>query len=283
MKHKVILLGEAGVGKSTAGLSYPGIEMHVWGSTEESTIGGFPNRKDILTPVKMQWRECLNKKDKEDITKIKTTGDVLAQHRLIAPIENKARARNVGRYMDYLEELEEAVNSGKRPEVKAVFLDNWSPFSDDLWTYTQMLHADDYGEKEGFKLWGDYYNYCNKVLDLLNTINCHAIVSCHVSMGLDEEMASKVPFFKQGEASIAMKKDWQPFMISKYKFKLKSKFDYVVFMYTEESPGHPAKHMADFDSLGKARVNPFEKPNKIVLPKGTFYQFLEDALNAKKA
>ena len=276
MNHKVLLLGEPGVGKSTCGLSYPGVEQHVFGSTEEVTAKGFIGRKDILPFVKFQWRDCYTDKDIVAMAKVKKDEDPLTQEKLLAPYAAKAKARNVKKYIDYLEELESNVKAGKRPELKAIFLDNWTPFAEDLWTYTEVVYGDQYSEKEQFKIWSDYTSVCDRVLDLMNTIELHAVISCHVSMALDEETSAKVSFFDQ--AKVANKKDWEPFMLSKYKFRLAGKFDYAFQLFTEEVLGQKNKYWA---VPKKARINPFG-PGKIMVPKGTFYQFLEDALNKQQ-
>jgi len=273
MNHKIILLGEPGVGKSTCGLSYPGVEQHVFGSTEETTAKGFKGRTDILPHVKFQWRDCYSDKDRETMAKIKKDSEPLTQEKLIAPYVNKAKARNVKKYIDYLEQLEVDVKAGKRPELKSIFLDNWTPFSEDLWIYTEMIYGDSYSEKEGFKIWGDYYATCDRVLDLLNTIDLHAIASCHVAMELDEETKAKVSFFDQ--AKHAAKKDWEPFMLSKYKFRLAGKFDYAFQLFTDEVTGQPNKY---YMKSKKARINPFDKVGHIPLPKGTFYEFFNNKL-----
>ena len=144
MHHKVVLLGETGVGKATCGLSYPGGEHHVWGSTEEDTALGFKTRKDILTPVKFQWREQLTPAERLLFEKPDEKTDVLVRHKALMPVTLKAKARNVAMYIDYLEKLSLDIKGGKRPELKTVFMDNCTPFSEDLWAYTEMLHADDY-------------------------------------------------------------------------------------------------------------------------------------------
>jgi hypothetical protein len=260
-----------------AGLSFPGVEQHVFGSTEHHTAEGFVGRTDILSPLVFDWRSHFLDKERKAIEEIKKKHeDILDQKKEIIPFENKARARMIDKYLDHLDQMVLDINGGKRPEVKTVFVDNFTPLSEDLWNYAEVMYAKNYTEKTEFKLWGDYYFLCDKVLDALNKMDCNAVVACHVKMGLDEDIAAKVPFFKQTE--VASKKDWQPFVGGQYKFKLKSKFDYSAFMFTEEPLGQPTKYFADFRGLGKARVKPFEdKP--ILVPKGSFYKFLSEAIN----
>lgn len=277
MKHKLLLMGEAGAGKSTAGLSYPGVEMISWGSTEEATIGGFTGRKDILPPVKFQWRDYITEAEHASIAKIMASGDDLTQDKQIAPLHDKARARAVSKLFKYLEQTYHDVKSGKRPDLKTLMLDNFSPLSQDIMVYTTMLHGDEISEKESFKIWDKFYFYCDKVFDLMNAIDTHSIVTCHVAMALDEEVAAKVPFFEQ--TKVMSKKDWQPFVTGKYKFRIKSKFDYAFFLYNEEELGKPMKYYAELAGLGKGRINPFEGKQKIELPKGTFYDFFNEAIN----
>ena len=68
MFHSTAFLGSPGSGKSTAGLSYPGVEQHVWGSAEEDTATGFSGRTDILKPVKLDWFECLKPEEQAKFT-----------------------------------------------------------------------------------------------------------------------------------------------------------------------------------------------------------------------
>lgn len=276
MNKKMLLMGEPGSGKSTAGLSFPGVEMISWGSTEESTIGGFTGRTDILPPVKFSWRDYITEAEHTAIAKIMASGDDLTQDKQIAPIHDKARARAVSKLFKYLDQLYHDVKAGKRPELKTVLLDNFSPLSQDIMVYTTMLHGDEISEKESFKIWDKFYFYCDRVFDILNAIDANAVVTCHVAMALDEEVAAKVPFFEQ--TKVMAKKDWQPFVTGKYKFRIKSKFDYAFFLYTEEELGKPMGYYAELAGLGKGRINPFEGVGKIKTPKGNFYQFINDAI-----
>lgn len=280
IKQKVLLMGEAGAGKSTAGLSYTGVEQIVWGSTEETTSEGFKGRTDILKPVKFQWRDCITEAEHTAIAKIMASGDELSQDKMIAPIHDKARARAVSKLFKYLDQLYHDVKAGKRPELKTVMLDNFSPLSQDIMVYTLALHGDEISEKESFKIWDKFYFYCDKVFDLMNAIDAHAIVTCHVAMALDEEVASKVPFFEQ--TKVMSKKDWQPFVTGKYKFRIKSKFDYAFFLYNEEELGKPMQYYAELSGLGKGRIDPFEGNGKIKIPKGNFYQFINEALHKQQ-
>lgn len=280
---KTLLLGESGSGKSTAGLSFPGVLQIVFGSTEEYTAVGFKDRSDILPAVKFEWRDCLNDKDKEAVAKIRSAGDELTQDKQIAPIYDKARARAISRFFAYLDNLYDEIKSGKRPEIKTVMIDNWSPLSQELLTYTQMLHSDEVSEKESFKMWEKYYFYCDRVFDALNAMPVNAVVTSHVSMNLPEELASKVSFFDQAKSNVALKKDWECHMVGKYKFRIKGKFDYAFFLYNEEELGKPIQYYAELAGLGKGRINPFEGVGKIKLPKGKFYDFFNDAINKQGA
>ena len=68
MFHKVCFLGQPGTGKSTCGLSYPGVEHIVFGSSEETTAKNFVDRTDILPVIKFDWYENLDAKEKAKFT-----------------------------------------------------------------------------------------------------------------------------------------------------------------------------------------------------------------------
>src|SRR3990167_11094109 len=116
MFHRTALLAQPGGGKSTCGLSYPGVEQHVFGSSEEDTALNFPHRKDILTPIKMDWFECLNDAEKAKFSDEKVSETEVAQ------LTKTARAKNIAKYRRYLYQLKNDLGQGKRPEVKTVFL-----------------------------------------------------------------------------------------------------------------------------------------------------------------
>ena len=62
MSYHIGLMSCPGGGKSTMGLSAPGVEQHVFGSSEELTSENFPERKksgDILPIVKPDWMDYL--------------------------------------------------------------------------------------------------------------------------------------------------------------------------------------------------------------------------------
>lgn len=293
MKHKVMLMGEPGVGKSLAGLSYPGVQQHVWGSSEEDTAINFPQRTDILKPLKFNWQDCYSAKDLEAIKAIEAVDeDILIKQKKKELYKNKAKARNVAQYIKYLEGLGREIEEGKHPGLETVFLDNFTPFSEDLWAYTQVLHEGDYTEKNQWNLHTDYQNYIKHVLDLLDKLPIHAIISIHVVMELDEEMKSKTNFLEQ--AKVASRKEWQPNLMGKFKYQLAGKFSFAFYMFTEEEAGKDTKYLAkvvaDSQNVGvaKSRINPFEADTRhangrrIVIPKGGFYGLLEDALNKYK-
>jgi len=75
MFHRVALLGSPGTGKSTAGLSYPGVEQHVWGSSEEDTAQSFIGREDILPAVKPDWFDVLTDEERAKFTDEKVNVD----------------------------------------------------------------------------------------------------------------------------------------------------------------------------------------------------------------
>lgn len=77
-------------------------------------------------------------------------------------------------------------------------------------------------------------------------------------------------------------------MISgKIKYAVGGKFDFAFFLSTEESPGLPNKYIAKLEAdsanvgIAKGRIQPFPKGGRIELPNGTFYDFLNKAIETK--
>lgn len=286
----VLLLGEPGVGKTLAGLSFPGVEHHVWGSREHDTAMNFQGRTDILPPVTMNWQDEYTAKDREEIAKIeKSADDILVKRKMKEIYRDKAKARAVAKYFDYLESLKGEIEAGKRPELKTIFLDNFTPYQEDLWTYTTMLHGSDYTEKNQWNLHTDFQNDIKHTFDLYDKLGLNVVVSCHVSMDLEEETKAKTNFLEQ--AKVANRKEWFPNMQGKFKYQLAGKFSYAFYMFTEEALGQDTKYFSkiicDSQNVGvaKNRFNPFEgnsehqSGRKIKMPKGSFYQFLSEAIN----
>ncbi len=99
MKLNSVILGSPGAGKSSVGLSHPGVEQHVFGSSEETTALNFTDRKDILQPYKSDWYSCLT-----DAEKLKFTDEKSLETELAA-LTVQARARNIIRYRRYIMRL----------------------------------------------------------------------------------------------------------------------------------------------------------------------------------
>ena len=138
MFHKVAFLGSPGTGKSSMGLSYPGIEQHVWGSSEETTALNFVGRTDILPPVKLDWYETLKEEER-----VKFTQEGVSELE-IAKLSKLGRTRNVARYRRYLYQIKSDLLAKKRPELQTVFLDNVTPFSQEFEDYVETVWGQDF-------------------------------------------------------------------------------------------------------------------------------------------
>ena len=192
--HRVAFLGSPGTSKTTCGLSYPGVEQSVWGSAEEDTALNFSGRKDILPPVKLDWFDCLT-----DVEKQKFTDDKVSEME-IGKLTKIARAKNIARYRRYLYSVKNDLLAGKRPELKTIFLDNFTPFALEFQDYVEIVYANEFmTEKGNFNSIKFSIKYQQEISDFLRffvSIPCHTILSCHIAMAVDEEVAAKVNFME---------------------------------------------------------------------------------------
>lgn len=283
MFHRTAWLGCPGASKSTCGLSYPGVEQHVWGSSEEDTAMNFPDRKDILPPVKMDWFDCLSEQEKAKFTDEKTSEIEIGQ------LTQTARARNIRRYRQYLYKLKAEIPLGKRPELKTVFLDNGTPFAQDFEDYVRTVYANEFFTKEGnFNSIAFAIKYQNELTDffrLFFSLPCHTVASFHISMVVDEQTAATADFMKDTAKGIKHQKEWQPLIMGKAKYILAGIPTWAFYLWVEETPGQRNKYLAkleaDSNTVGtaKSRIQPFDNPLRIELRKNKFYEQLEEALD----
>jgi hypothetical protein len=284
MLHKIAFLGSPGSGKTTMGLSYPGVEQHCWGSSEEMTALNFRGRTDILPPVKMDWYDCLTDAEKGKFTDEKVTELEVTQ------LTKQGRARNVRRYRQYLYRLKDEIKAGKRPEVKSIFMDNLTPFMLEFEDYIEVVFGKDFVTKDGNFDTISYYKRLNgeaqDFVRLFMSIGCHCLMSCHIAMVASEEVAANTQFLQAAKMG-GVKKEWQPNLTGKVRFVIAGIPDWVFFLKTEENPGLPTRYIAkleaDESNIGaaKSRFQPFENPRRIEIPKNDFYGFFTKAIEAK--
>jgi len=282
MWHKTALLGSPGAGKSTAGLSYPGVEMHEFGSSESDTALSFVGRTDILPPLKMDWFECLTPEEKAKFT------DEKVNEVEIGVLTKKARAKNIAKYRRYLYGLRADLAAGKRPELKTIFLDNFTPFSLDFQDYVETIYMSEFVTEKGnfnsIKFSMKYQQEISDFLRFLVSLPCHVVMSCHVSMAVDEETAAKVNFMEDTKKGIRYPKEWQPLIMGKSKYIFTGIFTWAFFLHTEERPGLPTRYIAKLEAdsstvgVGKARIQPFMNPRQIEFPRNKFYDTFQGAL-----
>lgn len=285
MLHKAIFMGSPGAGKSSCGLSYPGVEQHVFGSNEEDTAVNFTGRTDILPPVKMEWWDCLSDTEKAKFTDEKTSEVEIGQ------MTKVARAKNIAKYRRYLYRLKDDIASGKRKDVKAIFLDNLTPFALEFQDYVEIVFAQEFTTKEGnfnsIKFSMKYQQELSDFLRFFVSMPCHSLMSCHISMTLDEETAAKSNFMQDSAKGVKYPKEWQPLIMGKTKYVVPGIFTFAFFLWCEENPGQRNKYYAKLEAdasvvgVAKSRVCPFEKPNRIELPNCGFFGMLEEALTKK--
>jgi hypothetical protein len=283
--HRTALLGCPGASKSTCGLSYPGVEQHVFGSSEEDTALNFPNRKDILKPLKPDWFDCLSVEEKAKFTDDKVTETE------IGSLTKKARAKNIAKYRRYLYGLKTDIPAGKRPELKTIFLDNGTPFAEEFQNYVEVVYANEFmtkgGEFNSIKFSIKYQQEFTDFLRLFYSLPCHTVMSFHVGMTMDEETASKADFMKDTAQGIKRPKEWQPMIYGKAKYVLAGIPTWAFYLWAEENPGQSNRYLAKLEAdanavgLAKSRIQPFDKPSRIELPKNEFYTFLNDAVEKK--
>ena len=266
------------------GLSYPGIEMHSWGSSEEMTALNFHGRQDILKPVKLDWYDTLTEAEKLKFTDDKTTELEVTQ------LTKQGRARNVRRYRQYLYKLKDDIKGGKRPEVKSIFLDNLTPFMLEFEDYIEVVFAKDFITKDGnFDTISFYKRLNNEVQDFIRlfmSIECNTLMSCHIAMVASEELSANTQFMTAAKMG-GVKKEWQPNLTGKVKFVIAGIPDWVFFLKVEESAGQPTKHIAKLEAdetnigAAKSRFNPFDNPRRIEVPRNDFYNFFTKAIESK--
>ena len=282
MFYHVGFFGQPGSSKSTCGLSFPGVEQHVFGSTEELTALNFSKRQDILPPVKMDWMDFLEDKEREKFHNEDTPEQEMDL------LKRAATARMIKKYRRSILRLKDDLKSGKRPEVKTVFLDNGTPFLDYFRDWMDYYYADRYktsgGNYDSIKASIDFAQQAADFLELFNSLECHTVMSFHVKMTVDEETASKVDFMNDAKKGIRYAKEFNPLVTGALKYQLAGKFDFAFFLQTEDSPGLPNKYIAKLEpdsanvGIAKGRIQPFPKGTRIELKKGEFFNMLDDAV-----
>lgn len=278
-EHKVYLGGLPGTGKSTCGLSFPSVEQHVWGIGEEATAENFHSRKDVLPPVIMKWRECLTDEELDDLANPETK-----EQRMDLLIE-KGKYNNILRYKKYIFKLHRDLETGKRPELETVFLDNLTPFSDEFKHYVMKKHASDIwtsdGNFDGRKFWPKYADELADFIREVVALPCNVVISSHLNLSYSEEDSRKA--FDAGANKL--NKEWLPALDGKIRFQLAGLFTFGFFLWAEESPGKDNKYYAKLEAdernigLAKTRIQPFKNPRRILLPKNNFYNFLNETIS----
>lgn len=281
MWHRIAFLGSPGSGKSTAGLSYPGIEQHVYGSSEDTTALNFVGRTDILPPVKLDWYTTLTEVERAKFADEKVTELDIAQ------LTKLGRARNVARYRRYLYQLKNALLTKIRPELQGVLLDNLTPFAQEFEDYVEVVWGKDFVTKDGnFDTVAYYKRYASELTDFLRlffSLPCHTLLTCHVAMVASEEVAANIQFMQAAKMGGA-KKEWQPLLTGKVRFLLASLPDWVFFLRVEETPGQATRYIAKLEAddsnvgVAKPRVQPFQNPRRIEFPRNQFYATFNAAL-----
>lgn len=286
MFFHVGVFGQPGTSKSTCGLSFPGVEQHVFGSSEELTAVNFSGRKDILPIMKPDWMDYFLKTDKVD-EKAKFFNEETSEQELDV-IKRACTARMIKKYRRYILMLREDLRAGKRPEVKSVFLDNGTPFLDYYRDWMDYYYAEKYktsgGNYDSIKASIDFNQQASDFIELFNSLPCHTIMSFHVKMTVDEETAAKVDFMNDSKRGVKYAKEFNPLVTGAIKYQLAGKFDFAFFLQTEENAGHPNKYIAKLEAdsanvgIAKGRIQPFPKGGRIELEKGRFFQMLHDSI-----
>jgi hypothetical protein len=285
MYHRTAVLGCPGSSKSTCGLSYPGVEQHVFGSAEDDTARNFPKRTDILPPLKLDWFDCLTDAEKAKFT------DEKASEEEIGRLTEVARAKKIAKYRRYLYQLKLDIPQGKRPELKTIFLDNGTPFAQEFEDYVKIVFNKEFitdgGNFNSIKFSIKYQSEMTDFLRLFYSLPCHTVMSFHIAQALDEAESAKANFLKDTKEGIRRPKEWQPMIYGKAKYVLAGIPTWAFYLWCEESVGKPNVYLAKLEAdeanvgIAKGRIQPFEKPSRIVLPNGTFYDFLNEAMEKK--
>lgn len=286
MFYHVGLFGQPGTSKSTCGLSFPGVEQHVFGSSEELTAKNFVGREDVLPVVKLDWMDFFLKTDKVD-EKVKFFDENSSEQELDA-IKRACTARMIKSYRRYILKLKMELKEGKRPELKTVFLDNGTPFFDGFRDWMDFYYADKFktagGNYDSIKASMEFAAQAGDFLELFNSLECNTVVSFHVQMTVDQETAAKVDFMNDSKKGIKYQKEFNPLITGAIKYQLAGKFDFAFFLHTEENPGLPNKYIAKLEAdsanvgIAKGRLQPFLKGGRIELEKGKFYDMLDKAV-----
>ena len=290
MHYHVGLFGQPGSGKSLCGLSFPGVEHNVFGSSEELTAKNFNGRTDMLPIVKLDWMDFFLKTDKVDEKKRFFNEETSEKDMDI--IKRACRARMIKKYRRYILNLKMELKEGKRPELKTIFLDNGTPFLDSFRDWMDYYYADRFitkgGEYNSIAASIEFAQQAADFMELFNSLECHTVMSFHVKMTVDEETSSKVDFMGDSKKGIRYPKEFNPLVTGSLKYQLAGKFDFAFFLQTEDSPGQPNKYIAKLEAdsanvgIAKGRLQPFEMGRRIELPKNEFYKLLTDNLNKMK-
>ena len=282
MYYHVGFFGQPGSGKSSCGLSFPGVEQHVFGSSEELTAVNFSGRSDILPPIKLDWMDFLLEDEKKKFFDDKTSEQELDL------LKRSATARMIKKYRRGILALKEDLKQGKRTELKTIFLDNGTPFLDYYRDWMDYYYADRYktavGNYDSIKASIDFNQQASDFLELFNSLPCNTAMSFHVKMTVDEETAAKVDFMGDAKKGIKYPKEFNPLVTGAIKYQLGGKFDFAFFLQTEENPGQPNKYIAKLEAdsanvgIAKGRIQPFPKGGRIELAKGEFFNMLDEAI-----
>lgn len=296
--HKIAAFGAPGTGKSLLGLSYKvvkgGVEQHIFGSSEEATSLNFKDQSGILEPYKKDWTKFLTKDEEAEINQEPKPGKEFEKEKKITSIRSYAQARSIIAYKRYLLKLKRRIQEGDPKAPGAIFLDNGSSFASDFEDYVRLVFAEEFETSQGnFDKIKYSMRFAKELIAFfrdLYTMPCHVIVSFHVKMTMDEETAATANIVRDAKAGIKYPKEWLPLITGQAKYSLASIPNHALFMFVEESHGQKPRYLAKIIAddknigVGKPRFNPWEKSaehkggSKIMIPKGTFYQFMEDAL-----
>ena len=266
----------------------------MFGSNEDATAMNFIGRKDILKPVKLDWYAALTPEEQAKFT------DEKVSEAEVGRLTKLARAKKIARYQRYIYQLKNELASGKpvmRPnrggeqvELKSIFLDNGSPFSQDFQDYVEVVFAKEFETKEGnFNSIAFSIKYQSEITDFLRVLvelPCHVGMSFHIAMALDEATAAKADFMKDTAKGIKYAKEWQPLLYGKAKYALAGLFDYVFYLWAEENPGQPNKYLAKLEAddstvgISKSRLQPFDNPRRIEFPKNKAFEFFDAAIQS---